>query len=258
VLKIVWRAPLVAAVIIVFLLAAFGVGVVARNRLRRQRWRNNVTHLAAQIANWICGIRVATSAIPAGSGSGRLLVANHLSYIDAMVFASVTPMVFVTSVEVGETPFLGWIARAAGCVLMERRTLGKIPSELTKLDLILRSGFDVLVFPEATSTDGAAVLPFRNAVFSVVESGEFPVVPVGLRYTNADRKYDPTVLERVCWYGLMGFASHFLNLLASRPITAELEWFAPTIAPRGASRKTIAKNAHQIIEQWYRKSLVVA
>lgn len=52
--------------------------------------------------------------------SSGLLVCNHLSYLDIVVLAAITPCVFVAKREVKKWPVFGWFARLAGTVFVHR------------------------------------------------------------------------------------------------------------------------------------------
>src|ERR1017187_2296693 len=52
--------------------------------------------------------------------SGGLLVSNHLSYLDIPVMASLTPAVFVAKHEIKSWPVIGWLARLAGTLVIDR------------------------------------------------------------------------------------------------------------------------------------------
>ena len=45
------------------------------------------------------------------SDKNFLIISNHLSYIDILILASICPSVFITSVEVENTSFLGTLAK---------------------------------------------------------------------------------------------------------------------------------------------------
>ena len=65
--------------------------------------------------------------------SHKLIVSNHLSYIDIMLLSSQVPSSFVTSIEMKNTPVLGQITTLAGCLFVERRNKKKIKKVLNKL-----------------------------------------------------------------------------------------------------------------------------
>ena len=49
-----------------------------------------------------------------------LLVSNHLSYLDILVYSSLSPCVFVSKKEVRSWPIFGQMARMAGTVFIDR------------------------------------------------------------------------------------------------------------------------------------------
>ncbi|MDZ4121096.1 MAG: 1-acyl-sn-glycerol-3-phosphate acyltransferase, partial [Candidatus Cloacimonadaceae bacterium] len=53
--------------------------------------------------------------------NNHLIVANHVSYTDIIVLSSIFPFVYITSVEMGENPFLGDITRLGGCLYTNRK-----------------------------------------------------------------------------------------------------------------------------------------
>jgi 1-acyl-sn-glycerol-3-phosphate acyltransferase len=101
-------------------LAALTLPVKARTR---QHWRTGLVSFFAGLVLRLYGVRVAA----AGGGKlarpqgGHLVVANHLSYVDVLVIASLAPVVFVTSVELRNTLLLGQLARLSGSLFVERR-----------------------------------------------------------------------------------------------------------------------------------------
>ena len=48
------------------------------------------------------------------------LISNHLSYLDIVVFAAMSPCVFCSKAEIGKVPVLGWMTTMAGTVYVER------------------------------------------------------------------------------------------------------------------------------------------
>ena len=46
-----------------------------------------------------------------GKGRARLLVANHISWLDILVLGAVEPLCFLAKREVGEWPLIGTLAR---------------------------------------------------------------------------------------------------------------------------------------------------
>ena len=54
------------------------------------------------------------------TAQGRLIVANHISWLDAVSMNAVLPAYFVAKSEVGDWPFLGWIFHRINTLFIKR------------------------------------------------------------------------------------------------------------------------------------------
>lgn len=124
-----------------------------------------------------------TERIPAEGAA--LLVANHVSFVDALVImaASPRPIRFVMDVGIFRIPVLSWLFRQAKAIpiasaksdpaLMER-AFERVSEEL-------RDGQLVCIFPEGRITDTGELYPFRPGVTRILERDPVPVVPMALQ-----------------------------------------------------------------------------
>ena len=138
-----------------------------------------------------------------------LLVSNHLSYLDILVIAAITPAVFVSKSEVRGWPVIGWLTSLAGTVYIvrERRThVGVVNQEI---ESALADGVLVVVFPEGTSTNSDEVLPFRSPLLEPVTHGNHPIATGYLHYELAGGD----ARNEVCFWGDHSFFPHAVNLL---------------------------------------------
>lgn len=176
---------------------------------------------------------------------GRLIVANHTSWIDPLLFAARRPAVFVTSLEVQGDALLGRICSAAGCLFVDRRTVGGLRGTCARITEILLGHHDVVVFPEATSSDGHTVLPFRPAAFAAALAAAATVQPVALTHSLVDgRPAQGRRRDLVCWYGAMRFLPHLAGFLPGSGTVSDLHWLAPAGV---GDRKQVALTTHQRI-----------
>lgn len=196
-------------------------------------------------------IEVQPQVIDVLNGPG-LVVCNHLSYMDVLILSSIKPQCFVTSVEMKETPFLGWLTQLAGCVFVERRNKQNISQEIFEMTSALQRGLRVTFFPEATSTNGESVLRFRTPLFqSSIDSGvDVVVLCLNYKYVGAQ----PVSLNNrdvVCWYGDMPFFSHCWEMTRHRRIVVELIT-AGKISPQHVeNNKELALAAQQKVAELY-------
>lgn len=157
-----------------------------------------------------------------------LFVSNHMSYLDVLVFSSKIPSVFVTSVDMGEIFFLGTLAEMGGSIFVERRNRQRIERDLTAMTETLREGFNIIIFPEGTSTDGQKMLPFKKSLLMSAVDAEKEIVPVAIKYMSIDGvPFSKANADTVCWYGDMTFADHLMGLWKHRSIKVQLQFMEP-------------------------------
>lgn len=154
---------------------------------------------------------------------GRLVVANHVTYMDVLVMSSLYPFAYVTSYEIRDTPFLGWLCRLGGCLFVERRSREGLKNEISELTQALKKGISVALYPEATSTDGAEIRKFKRPLFRAAIEAETKVVPVTINYVSASG--EPLTRKNhdiVCWYGDAEFLPNLIGLYKQSQIDVEI------------------------------------
>lgn len=221
--------------------------LLVRHRGARHRLFLRSLPRYARIAQRILGLRVLEREIT-HRPEGALVVANHLSYLDVLALAPLYPALFVTSVEIKETPGLGLVTKLAGCFFVERRrariTAGTKQREVAQMQLELGRGHNVLLFPEGTSSDGAGVLPFKATFFQLATDLALPVIPVCLRYRGSSRATAP-------WYGDMTFVPHLFSVCRQEEITLTLEELPPV---SGRDKFELAAECHRRILEAYART----
>ena len=184
--------------------------------------------------------------IPTVTRHGLAVVANHLSYLDILIFSATTPMVMVAKSEVRSWPLLGWITAQAGTVYVQRsdvkggktQTHAEVNAAMAKA---FRSGLPVLFFPEGTTTDGSGVLPFRRGLYHSVLAAQVPMQAAALAYTFDEPNPGATIGKDVCFVGDDAFAPHLFRCLGLRGLHTTLR-FDPTPIP-GDDRFALALNS---------------
>ena len=174
---------------------------------------------------------------------GGLLVCNHLSYLDIVVFGARQPAVFVSKADVRDWPALGYLAKLAGTLFVRRERRLDVSPLNEQMSALVKAGEVVIVFPEGTSSDGAKVLPFFSSLLEPAVAGGCSVTPAFIRYEVADG----VAADEVCYWRDMTFGPHFLNLLTKRKIHATVRFGPPCAA--GDNRKELARELHQAVRQ---------
>lgn len=157
-----------------------------------------------------------------------LFVSNHMSYLDVLIFSSKIPSVFVTSVDMGEVFFLGTLAEMGGSIFVERRSRQRVERDLTKMSETLKHGFNIVIFPEGTSTNGQKMLPFKKSLLMSAVESQRDIVPVAIKYMSIDGiPFSKENADTVCWYGDMTFADHLMGLWKHKSIKVQVEFMPP-------------------------------
>ncbi len=181
-----------------------------------------------------------------------LFVANHMSYIDVLVFSSKLPSVFVTSVDMGEVFFLGTMAELGGSIFVERRNRNQVDRDLSKMTETLKQGFNIVIFPEGTSTNGGQILPFKKSLLMSAVDSERDVVPVAIKYLTIDGEpFGAGNSDKIAWYGDMTFAEHFLGLLKLKEVKVVVEFLEPIPVGKDTHRTEIAEKSWAAIQEAY-------
>jgi len=176
--------------------------------------------------NWLFGIEIKNNQpLNPPSLSGTFIVANHLSYLDVLVMNASLSACFVTSEEIKETPFLGQLCILGGCLFVERRSRSRLGIEISEIKEALISGSNVVVFPEATSTNATGVLRFKRPLFQAAIQAKSPIANYCIQYEKINGEpFQLKNRDQICWYGDMDFFPHFWKFLKLKKIEVRLEF----------------------------------
>jgi 1-acyl-sn-glycerol-3-phosphate acyltransferase len=184
---------------------------------------------------WIIDCRVTwQGTIPARG----IMVSNHLSYLDILVYAAISPMVFVSKSEVRSWPIMGWFTRCAGTIYIRRDSKADVLPIAAEMSSVVGAGVVVTVFPEGTSTGADRVLPFRSSLLAPAEQQGWPATPAWINYSLEDG----SVADEVCYWRDMTIVPHLLNLLSKKKVDA-LVVFGSAPAEK-LDRKALALELH--------------
>jgi 1-acyl-sn-glycerol-3-phosphate acyltransferase len=116
----------------------------------------------------------------------KLIVANHVSWIDIMAIHSVCPEArFVSKADVQHWPLMGRLVGAGGTLYIERERPRDAMRVVHQMAEALQAGDTVAVFPEGTTADGHTLLPFHANLLQAAIATATPVQPVAIRFSDA-------------------------------------------------------------------------
>jgi 1-acyl-sn-glycerol-3-phosphate acyltransferase len=181
-----------------------------------------------------------------------LFVSNHLSYMDIPVLGSLIEGSFVAKTEVGTWPGFGTLARLQQTVFVNRAKRASSAEQRDSMIGRLKSGDNLILFPEGTSSDGNRTLPFKSALFAVasmeIDGKPLCVQPVTISCTHLDGIPIGRWLRPVyAWYGDMELPSHIWQLTGTGKLRVQVQFHAPMTVQDVGSRKALATACWQKI-----------
>ena len=194
-------------------------------------------------------------------GPGTLFVANHVSYLDIPVLASLSDGLFVAKTEVRDWPVFGFLARIGRTVFVSRRAT-KVSKERLAIAHGLADGDSVFLFPEGSSSDGSAVLPFRPGLLSAVRADpdlSVPVQPVSIIYgpiDDAGKALSQAERDGYAWYGDMELASHLWGVFGRRRrMAVSVHFHPPRMSRQFEDARQLAAWAQETVSDAVRQGL---
>lgn len=114
-----------------------------------------------------------------------LLAANHISWLDIVVMHATRYCRFVSKADVKRWPLIGTLASGAGTLFIERESRRDAMRVVHHMTERLHAGDVLAIFPEGTTSDGVNLLPFHANLFQAAISADVPVLPMALRFADA-------------------------------------------------------------------------
>ena len=216
------------------------VGLVLHNSWRLVRQPSPWPRLFLLSVSWISGIATETT----GKRISRnvFYAANHHSWIDIPVLSGVSGCTFVANDGIEKWPLIGWLCNINNTIFVSRENRLSVGGQVEELREAMTGDQPVAIFPEGTTHDGSALLPFKPSLFAalVPPPPGMLVQPVFLSYGRH--------IGRVAWIGDQGVVDNFWRLLSRlTPITATLHFLEPFDPAHYADRKAIAAEVRQRI-----------
>ena len=175
-----------------------------------------------------------------------LVVSNHLGYIDVLVHASIFGLRFCPKAEIKSWPVLGHYVGMSHPIWIDRSSRLKSKQNLEEFKATLEHKVPLIVYPEGTSSDGSAILPFKTSPFELAVSGNFQIQPIVTIYRVPEGEASP------CWYSGISFAAHLWQFLGISKIQCDVIIPDPVRAD-GKDRKALAQETYEIIAKIHKK-----
>ena len=173
-----------------------------------------------------------------------LWVCNHISWLDILLLAGNNTVDFIAKTEVGDWPVVGYIVRKAGTLLIDRENKFQAYRSLPLLQERIKTGMPIVIFPEGTTTNGNATLPFKPMFYQAAIREGIQIQPISLQYFDVNGN----ITDSVAFIDDDDFSTSLKRVLSQPKIIAEIS-FLPAVSASEYHRKQLATLNRQSINQ---------
>jgi 1-acyl-sn-glycerol-3-phosphate acyltransferase len=211
--------------------------------------RMNEIQRDAQVQAWalrmlpLLGIRLELRGQPPVTGP-VLLVANHISWLDILVMHAARHCRFVSKADVRRWPLIGTLATGAGTLYIERKSRRDAMRVVHHMAESLKRDEVVAVFPEGTTSNGVAMLPFHGNLIQAAISANAPVQPVALSFLDSKTR---AISLAPCYIDEDTLVMSVWRTLTAPAITAVVHYGEPQSA-QGRDRRTWANDLRSAVD----------
>ncbi len=183
-------------------------------RYRKEVWAKQMM--------WIGGIKLRTSGkIPKGP---HLVVVNHRSSIDPLINLADILCYPIAKIEFKSWPIIGPGSNSTGIVFVDRSS--KKSRHMTRLAIAdaLKSGMNVLIYPEGGTHDGDLTRLFKKGSFEVAAEYDYPVLPVAMEYKDRADNWDHSENFVAHFFKRFGKARTHIEIRYGQPLKSGNSW----------------------------------
>ncbi len=157
----------------------------------------------------------------------KLVVSNHVSWLDIVAINAVVPSRFVSKAEVAHWPLIGRLVTYAGTLYLVRERRRDAMRVLGLMSQAMKDGDTVAVFPEGTTGPGDHLMHFHPNLLQSAIDAQVPVQPVVIRYSDPLHRFSPspayvgdmTLMQSLWWVVSAKKVTIHVSLLAAHSVS---------------------------------------
>ena len=176
----------------------------------------------------------------------RLLIANHVSWLDIAAVHAVLPQTrFVSKSDVRDWPIVGALVSGAGTLYIERTSKRDALRVVHQAAAALKTGDTVAFFPEGTTGPGPDLLPFHGNLLQAAISTETPVQPLVIRWHEPGQRFSPAAR----FIGDTSLGQSLWAIATARGLAVQLAVLTPHATHASDERRALAEQMREQIAQ---------
>lgn len=166
-------------------------------------------------------------------------VCNHISWLDIVTIGGLHPVRFLSKSEVARWPMIGYLARCAGTIFIQRGNGARAAFETIKKRL--QRGENIALFPEGTTGSAYDIRRFHPRLFGAVIDAQAQAQPVAIGYPLNKRQN-----ENIPFRDNQSFLENALEVLKQPHVDVVVRYARPISAD---DRKVFAEQARALVTQ---------
>ncbi len=177
-----------------------------------------------------------------------LIIANHSSYLDIIVHASLFPIRFTPKSDIRKWPILGQCIKTSRPIWIDRTSRQKAKVAMNKFADTIENGIPLIVYPEGTTNDNRGeLLTFKTTLFEVAKKCSSSLLPIISFYDETNDK------QSLAWYGEMKLLPHLWQILAQKNMHVTVKILPEIKIRNDENRKELAKRAYEIMNSNFKE-----
>jgi len=184
----------------------------------------------------------------------KIILSNHISYMDILVLGAYFDCFFVAKMDIAGWPIFGFLAKVGGTVFITRQRQ-HVLRQLELLQKHVDARQSLLIFPEGTTSDGTHVQNFKSSLLNCAFDAKKPplIQPVSLIYThmNGHKLQTQQDYDHVAWYGDMTLVPHLWRAFRQKKFNAKVIIHPTLKVNEETNPKKMAADAHALVNDGF-------
>jgi len=180
------------------------------------------------------------------SSGAKLLVANHISWLDIAAVHAVMPEArFVSKSDVRDWPLIGALVTGVGTLYIERSSKRDALRVVHQSAEALKAGDTVAFFPEGTTGPGPELLPFHGNLLQAAIATETVIQPMVIRWHEPGHRFSPAAR----FIGDTSLVQSLWAIARARGLVVQLALLPAHATHAGDERRALAEQLRGQIAQ---------
>ncbi len=251
--------PYIRALLRLFLLIIYTFIVVVSastiiNRFAPYKYHSILLMSWYKFVTWLFGFKLEIIGKIPEFDKGRLIVANHSSYLDIMIIGGIIPCHFTPKGNIKKWPIIAQMVNSSQPIYVDRENKRSLTTQNKNVTDYILSGRNLVVFPEGTTNNTLEIKKFKSGGFSFLENNENPkakdieILPLTIIYSESGtEKFTGDNPSPIAWFGDATLLPHLWKLLKTKENKAIVTFHKPCKIIDFSSRKELALHIENTI-----------